>query len=202
MSAKSSCTSPPLRHPALLTPSHQWLVIPHFCPTRKELPASPGFVCFPLCREPCGVLPSSEPLSLLHPAHPCPHLSFRLGKKSLRYQKQGSRRRFFSATLHHLSSPVIPQWRLPVFELCQPRYFCLEWKENGRKIPWLLLQTISQIYLLFSFSQEQNHTKPAKQADKSHIAAQWGYDSMCLAPWGWQAEQTDISPWKTPFGSQ
>lgn len=101
---------PPLRQPSPTcssTPAH--LVIPHSHPTGKEHSASP---CFPSslvlsifhsARSLVCVLPSSEPLSLLHPAHPCPHPSFCLGKKSLRYQKQGFMSRFFSATLPHLS---------------------------------------------------------------------------------------------------
>lgn len=57
MSAKSSCTSPPLRHPALLTPSHQWLVIPHSCPTRKKLPHSRVLSVFHCVGSPVGCCP-------------------------------------------------------------------------------------------------------------------------------------------------
>lgn len=40
MQVQSPWVSPQLRHPALLTPAHQWLVIPHSCPTGKDLRAS------------------------------------------------------------------------------------------------------------------------------------------------------------------
>lgn len=86
MSAKSPWVPPLLQHPAFLAPAHQWLVIPHSHPTGKDhsasfLPTLPGFIWFPLCQEPCWVLPSSEPLSRLHPAHPLSSPFFLLGKE-------------------------------------------------------------------------------------------------------------------------
>lgn len=127
---------PPLRQPSPTcssTPAH--LVIPHSHPTGKEHSASP---CFPSslllsvfhsARSLVGVLPYSEPFSLLHPAHPCPQPFFLLGKEIPEVPKAGLHEQVF---LSHFA-PSLPPMFIPSMKVTSLRTAPLQLLLIGRK---------------------------------------------------------------------
>lgn len=141
---------PPLRHLDLLAPAQQWLVTPHCHPSGKDHSASFSpilscFICFAQCQEPCWVLPSSEPFT--PSSCTAPSSSFCLLWRGWGVgwgvrNHWDTKSRALWGVFCLISIPLFPQIKLHQFNC-----FCWKRKQKDRKISWLLLQIISQVFI-------------------------------------------------------